>query len=214
MRHIYIDSCLHSLTLAGWYEAKQWIFSQGRPWLLLTPRRLSRIAVRLGIGDRRVERLVNDVRRHSATPCKFYQALGMEEVEPYYAPGEYPPALCPVCDHVHNPHPLDAYQPCPPCRESGRADGLDKLSPVVARDREASRTAIETLRKNNPDSFCEGKLRPNWQYNFSRRLHRDWDAAVNRILMGGTYRTVAKEFNCSVGLLHKKVQEQKFWENN
>ncbi len=44
--------------------------------------------------------------------------------------------------------------------------------------------------------------------------HIDWGDAVNRILLGGQYREVAREFGCSVGALYRKVEEAKYWEWN
>lgn len=213
MRHIYIDSQLTPLTVAARVHPKRWIFSQGKPWLLLTPDRLSRLAFRLGLRDWRIECLVDNVRRHSQRPGDFCTPLGLE-VEPYYEEGNYPPALCPVCDRVHHPHPLDVNQPCLCCREKERVQDSRSETPGVLRDRRENGEARERLFQENPSLFCEGELSPNWQMNYTRRLHRDWDAAVNRILMGGAYRAVARDFNCSVGLLHKKVQERKYWEDN
>lgn len=213
MKHIYIDSLLDSLAVAARSKPKQWIFTQGKPWLLLTPTRLSRLAFRLGIGDRRIENLLGNVRRYSDCPESFCHPLGLE-AEPYYDPNDYPPALCPVCDRVHQPHPLDVHQPCPECAQREKTQEAQQETPGVLKDREEDSRARRKLVKAAPSLFFEGDLSPNWKMNSSRRIQRDWDAAINRILMGAAYKVVAKEFDCSVGLLHKKVKERKFWEEN
>ncbi len=81
-------------------------------------------------------------------------------------------------------------------------------------ERKADEIFRERLRRKAPDAFDNGVLSPNWRINKHRRLERDWDAAVNRILLGGQYRTVAREFGCSVGALYRKVEEAKYWEWN
>lgn len=212
-KDIYIDSRLEPLLLAARRKPREWIFSLGRPWLLLTPRRLARLAGRLGLADNRVGGLIERVRRHSSAPEKFCRPIGLE-AEAFRRAGDYPPAVCPECDGVHQPHPLDANQPCGECRERERRLRLRRPGPLEEGDREADRKARQVLREKEPALFNGEELSPNWRINFTRRLDRDWDAAVNRILTGGTYRAVAREFDCSVGLLHKKVRERNFWEDN
>lgn len=68
--------------------------------------------------------------------------------------------------------------------------------------------------RKDPKFFNGDTLSPNYKINMLRRLNRDWNGAVNKILMGMTYKDVAEEYDCSVGLLHQKVKECKFWENN
>lgn len=213
MKHMYIDSRLDYLTLAAWMRPRRWIFSQGRPWLLLTPDRLSRLAFRIGLEDHRIERLVDGVRRYAKHPDQYCRPLGLP-AERYYEPGDYPPALCPVCDGIHQPHPLDVNQPCEKCVQAERSRIGGGPTPGMQRDVMEDEEARKTLGSKEPSLFCEGELSPNWRMNFSRRVERDWDAAINRILMGATYRAVAREFACSVGLLHKKVKERNFWEDN
>lgn len=213
MRDIYINSRLDSLSVAARRRPRNRIFSLGNPWFLLTPRRLARLAFMFGLDDRRIERIITDVRRHSGNPRAYCLPLGME-TEPYYDPEDYPPALCPVCDGVHQPHPLDVYQPCSECLEKKRIIERNSPGPLVKRDLELDEIARIFIREREPSMLCDGELSPNWRYNYPRRLVRDWDAAVNRILTGGTYRQVAREFDCSVGLLHRKVKERNFWEDN
>lgn len=213
MKHIYIDSRLDSLAVAGWRKPIEWIFSQGKPWLLLTPPRLSRLAARLGLHDNRVDRLLDNIRRHAKNPETFCQPLGIA-TDPDYDPTDYPPAICPECDALHQPHPLDAYEPCSECQTKEKQRQSRGPSPRILDDRKADSLARAQLKEKDPELFCGEELSPNWKVNFNRRLNRDWQAAINRVLTGGTYRTVAREFDCSVGLLHRKVQERNFWENN
>lgn len=222
MKNVYINSRLDSIAIAARPFPPNWIFSIGRRWLLLTPRRLHRLATWLGLEDRRIDKIVHNVRRYSGRPESFCKPLGIE-TDPYYRPADYPLALCPACDSVHHPHPLDAYQPCLECVEKERQEKARQPGPFVLRDLRADRLVRERLLENDPDLFVDGKLSPHWKATYSRRLDREWDAAINRILMGGSYRAVAKEFVCSVGLLHKKVKEHKYnlgswdnqpWENN
>ncbi len=212
MKNLYINSRLHPLLLAPADSPVQWIHSMGEPWLLLTPDRLCRLADRLGLADRRVRRLVGLVRRHSGTPELFCRRLGIGENR-YLRPDEYPPALCPRCDGLHHPHPEDAGLVCPDCRERERRAERSRPGGGALRDRRLDLEARRNLRVRQPGDFDGEALSPNYKLNRNRRLERDWDRAVNRILMGGAYRTVAKEFDCSVGLLHRKVKER-FWENN
>ncbi len=214
MKNVYIDSRLRSLAIAWRAERpKTWVFSQGRPWLLLTPARLARLAALLGLEDERIARLILQVRRHSPTPSSYCRPLGIVVEDP--APdGRYPFAICPVCDSVHHPHPLDAGLACPRCREQEEVRRRRQPTPGRLADALADSRVRDVIRANDPGAFDDGVLSPNWKLNRRRRLERDWDAAVNRILTGGRYRRVAREFDCSVGLLHKKVHECRAWENN
>lgn len=212
MKHIYVNTYLHPLLLAVARSPKTWLFSEGEPWLYLSPGRLSRLANRLGLADCRIDALLYLIRRHAPDPGSYCRALGLKRVRQYH-PREYPLELCVGCGGVHFPHPEDVNLPCPDCeaelqrRQKGIAGG-------AARDRRQDKRARHRLSTKDPRSFDGEALSPNWKINYRRRLHRDWEQAINRILMGCAYRTVARDFNCSVGLLHKKVQERKFWENN
>ena len=216
LKHIYMNSHLSPLLLAvSRSEPRTWIFSQGDRWLYLSPPRLARLAALLGLEDVRVERLIDLVRRHSPRPQAYCRPLGLA-AEAQIAPEEYPIVLCPDCDGAHTPHPLDAALPCHACQEKMRRKEEQMPSDRVLRDRHRDRCARLRILGMDPGAFDGDNLSPNWRINHSRRLRRDWDNAVNRILMGGAYRWVAGEFDCSVGLLHRKVQESKggYWENN
>lgn len=215
MKHVYIDSRLDTLALAVRDGAlpKNWIFSQGRPWLLITPKRLRRLADMLGLEDARVDGVVNRVRRECASPSRYCGPLAIETVEPD-SDGQYPLAVCPVCDGVHRPHPLDRALACAACRAREEMRRRTAPTPPMEEDIALDEMIRRLFRENFPDSFVDGELSPNWRFNYERRLERDWESAMNRILMGGTYRRVAREFSCSVGLLHRKVSERKHWESN
>lgn len=208
----YVNSRLHPLLIAFRRRPRAWLFSLGEPWLLLTPARLQRLAARLGLADERVDRLVGLVRRHDAGPEEYCRRLGIEESR-YIAPADYPPAVCPHCDNVHLQHPVDAEGVCLECLEREQNDRW-LIPGGTLRDRIEDLEARGFLRKEHPDDFDDGVLSPNHRINKSRRLDRDWDRAVNRILLGLSYRDVAREFRCSVGALHKKVHERAPWENN
>jgi hypothetical protein len=215
MKHVYIDSRIRTLalTIRSGATPKNWIFSQGRPWLLITPQRLRRLAAMLGLEDARVDGVVDRVRRECAAPSRYCEPLGLGAAGPD-GDGQYPIAICPVCDGVHRPHPLDAALACGECRAGEELRRWNGPTPPMEKDVAMDAAAREVLLANFPDSFVNGELSPNWRFNYERRLERDWDAATNRILMGGTYRRVAREFSCSVGLLHKRVGERKHWESN
>lgn len=214
MKNLYINSRLHPLLVAPYRRGRtrNWIFSLGEPWLLLTPSRLARLASRLGIDDRRVSRLVGLVKRHNRRPGDFCRRLGIGEAR-YYRAEEYPLELCPRCDGVFYPHPEDAGAVCESCRANELFADRWKPTTAMDMDRMADEAARQRLSKADPSAFYEGRLSPNYKLNLARRLDRDWDRAINRILMGGSYREVAREFDCSVGLLHRKVKER-HWENN
>ncbi len=215
MRNFYIDAKLAYISLpANEMPPEPRIFSQARPWLLLTPRRLERLAQLLGFQDSRVLDLFRQVRRHSPEAAEFCRRLGQP---PPPEPGEeFPLAVCPVCDSVHRPHPDDRLLACPACRRRQEERQCREPSPGVRRDRQADLAARRYIRENDPDAFRDGVLSPNWRLNEARRLERDWARAVNRILMGGGYRVVAREFDCSVGILHEKVREREreVWQDN
>lgn len=213
MKHLYVNSKLHAMCLSARLEPRNWRFSRGEPWLLLTPRRLRRLAELVGLDDPRIQRIVDMTRRHAADPGRFCRSLGIDAPDPDDS-GAHPPVICPRCDHVHYPHPVDADLPCADCLAHDRFLARRRPSPGVLADRTADRTARDVLRENDPGSFRNGKLSPNWRINESRRVERDWEDAVQRIAMGLGYRRVAEEFHCSVGLLHKKVMERRHWEDN
>lgn len=212
MKNLYINARLQSLLLADSLPVREWIFSRGEAWLLLTPERLRIMADRLGADDARITRLFDLARRHAARPELYCRRMGVSETR-RLEPEQYPLALCPRCDGVHYPHPEDDGTLCPDCRKSERRTERIRPGGGELRDRRQDGTARETLRRNLPQVFDGDVLAPNFRLNLNRRLVRDWDKAVNRILMGAAYRKVAREFNCSVGLLHRKVHERR-WENN
>lgn len=214
MKNLYVNSRLHPLLLACGsrrFPARTWVFSLGEPWLLLTPPRLGSLAGRLGPDDWRVDRLLRLLRRHHPEPETFCRRLGVEESR-YVPPSRHPPVACPRCGGVHEPHPCEDGEICGECRRAEQAG--DREGGGVRRARDGDRVAREVLRERHPDCFDDGVLSPNYRMNMNRRLERDWDRAINRILMGLSYRAVAREFDCSVGLLHKKVHERFHWENN
>lgn len=215
MKHLYIDSRLHSIALASRKGKRPnvWIFSQGRPWLLLTPRRLKRLASLLGLKDGRVESLVVQVQRHCAVPSRYCRPLGVTAVDPS-PDGLHPIAVCPECDRVHRPHPLDSRLACDDCRENAELLRNCGPTPLAEEEYKKNEEIRRLIQENNPGEFVDGELSPNWRLNHHRRLRRDWEAAIGRILLGMTYRRVARDFNCSLGLLHKKVHEKGYWENN
>lgn len=213
VKNLYINSRLHPLLVdVGDDCPGEWLFTGGEPWLLLTPDRLGLLGDRLGRGDWRVHRLLGLIRRHVARPELFCRRLGVAETR-YIRPEDYPPVLCPRCDGLHQPHPEDAGSLCPDCRERERQAQVRKRGGGELRDRLLDRDARKTLLEKDPSAFDGDTLSPNYKFNQRRRLERDWDAAVNRILMGLPYRQVSREFDCSVGLLHRKVKER-YWERN
>lgn len=215
LKQIYINSRLHPLpvaTPARLPAPREWIFSQGDRWLRLTPPRLRRLAIMLGLEDPRVGALLHEVRRWHPHPEHFCRLLGVEEVVQTNA-RNYIPVVCPNCDNVHYPHPEDALRPCADCAAKAVEEDPYRRRTRDAEKRRDARARERLLRKN-PAAFDEGRLSPNWRTNKSRRLERDWDNAVNRILLGRPYRAVAREFDCSVGLLHRKVSEARHWEWN
>lgn len=90
--------------------------------------------------------------------------------------------------------------------EAKALGGINRL-PKVEEDKKLDREARERILFMDPSAFDDGVLSPNWKINNSRRLDRDWDCAINSILIGQSYRDVSKQHNCSVGLLHRKVKE-------
>ncbi len=213
MRNFYIDAKLDYISLpVSEKPPENRIFSQARPWLLLTPCRLERLALMLGLADPRVDALVRVVRRHAPDASEFCRRLGCPP--PPEVGEEYPIAICPICDSVHRPHPDDRELACPECRRRAEERQARQPSPKVLKDRAEDQAARRTIQENDPEAFRDGVLSPNWKINESRRLERDWDRAVNRIVMGGSYRKVAREFECSVGLLHRKVKENRPWDDN
>lgn len=215
MKKLYINSRLRPLLLGKTRlgAAGQWIFSQGDAWLLLTPPRFARLAARLGLGDGRVHRLLGLVKRHLDAPEEYCRRVGLPASR-RLVPKEYPPMPCPMCDGIHYPHPEDVGTVCPDCRERERLAERRRPPGGATRDRHLDKLARKRLMHKEPRSFDGDTLSPNYRINLGRRLQRDWDGAVNRILMGMRYRDVAREFSCSVGLLHRKVMERKHWENN
>lgn len=215
MKNLYINSRLHPLLVGSTRNGRgrDWIFSRGESWLLLTPARLAALADRLGLADGRVHRLIGLIRRHSDRPNDYCRRLGIRETV-RLDPKDYPLVSCPRCDGIHQPHPEDAGMVCAECREQEQKAIARRPPGGAMRDRQEDRLARDILFEKSPGSFDEGVLSPNFQYNLKRRLHRDWDKAINRILMGHTYRQVSREFDCSVGLLHRKVKEHRNWENN
>ncbi len=214
MKNIYINSRIHPLLVNAMRipRQRQWIYSQGETWLLLTPGRLARLANWLGMSDSRVFRLIGLVKRYSGRPDAFCRRLGIPETV-YYPPEDYPPALCPHCDGVHFPHPEEIGRVCDACHEKEALGVRNRPCGGQLRDRHADRAARERLLEMDSSLFYQGELSPNYKLNLHRRLDRDWDKATNRILTGGTYRQVAREFDCSVGVLHRRVKERS-WENN
>lgn len=213
MKHLYVNSRIHAICLPHHLLPVDWRWSQGMPWLLLTPVRMGRLAGRLGLGDPRVERLVRLIRLYAARPLEFCRPLGLE-AESGDGGGEYPPVVCPRCDSVHNPHPVDASFPCRDCVEKEREAECLAPTPRALADKAADVAARAFIAIASPELHRGGELAPYCKDNASRRLDRDWDAAVGRIRMGMSYRRVAREFDCSVGVLHKRVMERKYWENN
>lgn len=215
MKDIYINSRLAPLLLARRLGRMpiDWVFSQGEPWLLLTPPRLGRLSDQLGRKDCRIHRLLGLVRRYAADPGAYCRRLGVRATR-RFEPAAYPLALCPRCDGAHHPHPEDAGVVCPGCREQERRNERGRPGGGQLLDRLRDGQARQAIMEKDAQAFDDGVLCPNNQYNRSRKLVRDWDAAVNRIMHGCTYRKVAEEFDCSVGLLHRKVMERKYWENN
>ncbi len=207
MKQVYMNARLHPLPVAARREPVDWIFSQGERWLLLTPPRLRRLAALLGLEDARVSRLFGMVRRWHPRPGDFGRALGVE-TPPQPTP-PYPPAVCPCCDRVHAPHPEDAARPCPEC-----LDAASLPDTAHAADRRLDLRVRSRMLREDPLAFDENTLNEYWRINRRRRLRRDWEGAVRRILLGRSYRDVARELHCSIGLLHKKVSEARHWEWN
>lgn len=213
-KNLYVNSRLHPLLVGPLSSGvrRDWIFSLGEPWLLVTPDRLAGIAGRVGKGDGRVHRLLGLVRRHCGDPEVYCRRLGVAATR-RLEPEDYPLVLCPRCDGAHFPHPEDAGAVCAECREAERIAQRGRPGGGEILDRRLDRAARRLLYDRHPDSFHDGALCPNYRYNLRRRVHRDWDRAANRIFMGHPYRQVAREFDCSVGLLHSRVKER-HWERN
>lgn len=214
MKILYINSHLHPMLVAPRPHRRRnrtWLWSGGEPWLLLTPDRLGRLASRLGLADRRVDRLLSLVRRHSPSPELYCRRLGVPETR-YVPPEAYPAAFCPRCNGIVAAHPEDANALCPYCaREKERGD----RSVAGGRQFDIKEDRKARLRVLSKDSFAltEQSLGPNPNYNRHRVVERDWSMAAQRILCGTSYKKLARELKCSVGLLHKRVKEQR-WELN
>ncbi|MCD8351343.1 MAG: hypothetical protein LUC93_12110 [Planctomycetaceae bacterium] len=213
-KHLYINARLHVICVSATLHHKDWRFSLGEPYLLLTPRRLRRLRLMLGRRDPRLNQILDVAIRMVDDPAEYCKVMGVRL--PRTMRPETPRAsiLCPRCDHVHYPHPLDADLPCPDCQAAMHRNEAFKPSPKLLTDRRADRAARKNIGESDPASVYNGHLAPNWRINAKRRLERDWEEACRRISMGLSYRRVAAELECSVGLLHKKVQEQKYWESN
>ena len=213
MKNLYINSRLHPLCISDSLPPLTWRFSLGEPWLLLTPARLKRLIALIGCRDQRIRRLVSLACRHVRDPLRFCRPVGIKppELDP---DGSHPFALCPRCDGVHYPHPFDAAAPCPQCREEETTRLRASPTPNQLRDCRRDEKARARHFVNNPWSFRNGELSPNWRINENRRLERDWDEAARRVAMGANYRQLARELHCSVGLVHRRVAERKHWENN
>lgn len=213
-RCVFINSRLHGLTFAWKMNRREWLFNGGEPWLRLTPMRMGRLTHRLGLKDRRVRRLFFLLRRWHPKPEAFCRLMGVRPVA-QVPPSEYPLIVCPECDGLHYPHPEDAAKPCPACEYVRNVDdGGEGPTLLERRERERDRVMRKRILKKDPSAFDDGELRPNWRLNKLRELQRDWDSAVNRILLGQTYRDVARDLDCSVGVLHKRVKNARTWENN
>ncbi|MCC8165920.1 MAG: hypothetical protein LIQ31_07175 [Planctomycetes bacterium] len=209
MKHFYINSVINSIAMAaGPDEPGTWLFSCGDRWLLLTPPRLQRLALLLGIRDRRIAPLVTAVRRESPWASQFSARLGLSE------PERTVPVLCPRCDGLHEAHSDDINLPCPDCRRREEEKANQGPTPPVLRDQDRDREVRNRLAETDPFLFHNGELSPNWKYNASRRLELDWDAAAQRVHMGARYRQVARELGCSVGILHREVKRREYWEDN
>ncbi len=198
-KRIYIDGKLDYLLISTDYPERTWMFSQGKRWLRLTPGRLWRLIALLGKSDARMQQLTETVHRFETNPERYLLPLGITADQF----GEHPYVVCPVCDTVHQPHVLDADKPCPACS----VEPIPVLTPGMEQDLRLDAEARERLLRNHPQLFYMHSLPPNRKFNPHRRLQRDWQAAAMRIRMGASYRTVAKEFNCSLGLIHKRVRE-------
>ncbi len=198
-KRLYIDGKLQILLISAAFPERTWLFSQGKRWLRLTPGRLWRLIAMLGKSDARIRQLIDTVYRFEPHPERYLLPLGIA-TDQY---GEYAYVVCPVCDTVHQPHVLDADKPCPACAR----EPVPVLTPGMEQDLRLDALARERLLLNHPQLFYMQSLSPNRKFNPHRRLQRDWQAAAMRIRMGASYRLVAKEFNCSLGLMHKRVRE-------
>ena len=214
MKNLYVNRYLHPLLIAKnrRRRAPQWVFSLGEPWLLLTPGRLGSLAARLGLSDPRVDKLLLLVRRHSYCPEKFCRRLGIEEVR-YWRPEDYPSTLCARCDGVFHQHPEEKEQTCPECLKKAARENNGKPTRAQLKDIMEDRAARQRLVDIHAAALSETSINPYCNMNAHRRIERNWDLALSRVLHGIGYWEVSREFGCSVGLVYKRVKER-FWESN
>lgn len=205
MKHIYINSRLHPLMIAvkRGRPARQWIFSQGERWLLLTPGRFARLAMRLGRVDRRIDRIMLLVRRHSPHPEEFCRGVGLEEVR-YINPRDYPAVKCPSCGMLHFPHPEDARRTCGECTARDLVDSLRSPSRLERRDRLLHQVARQRILDKSAVAFRPTTINPCLINVQSRRLDKRIARAAKQMVgRGQTYRETSKKLGCSLGVVSK-----------
>lgn len=213
MKNIYINSRLHPLLVASRRARRgqppDRLFSLGEPWLYLTPGRLAYLAMRLGRADPRIVRIVKLLRRHSPSPEAYCRRLGIAE-SVFVPPAEYPPALCPVCDNLHSPHPEDAERICPECMERERRAEAERPAGGELRDRLDDRSARRRLLARSAIALKEETVNPRVSHGVPLRVDVDWRKARLLISHGVAYRFVSREIGCALG----KVARAKHWECN
>lgn len=207
MKDIYVNSRLHSLLLrcGVLWPRRTWIFSQGEPWLFLSPKRLHKLAMHLGRDDKRVTRLLRLVRRYVPESEDYLRLLGLprvyDETEGFCAECG---ALLPDAAALA---PADSL--CPSCLQD-REYGEGAFTPVQLEDQAADRTKRDWILKHDPAALDPRQLAPLPR---RRVVTRDWREAARLIGKGMTYRQVSSRLDSTLSLVHRRVKEC-YWEDN
>ncbi len=207
MKDIYVNSRLHSLLLRCGilWPRRTWIYSQGEPWLFLSPKRLHKLVMHLGSGDKRVTRLLRLVKRYVPESEDYLRLLGLPRV---YDATE---GFCSECDALlpddATATPSDSL--CPSCFQS-RKYREGAFTPVQLEDRAVDREKRNWILEHDPESLDPRRLAPLPR---RRVVNRDWREAARLIGKGMTYRQVASRLDSTLSLVHRRVKEC-YWEDN
>ena len=206
MKDVYINSRLHSLLLrcGVLWPRRTWIFSQGEPWLFLSPKRLHKLMMHLGSGDKRVMRLLRLVKRYAPESEDYLRLLGLPRVYDEAA------GFCSECGALL---PDDAAAAmdflCPSCLQNRKyREGVP--TPVQLDDQAADREKRDWILEHDPAALDPSRFAP-----FPRRrvVNRDWREAARMIGKGMTYRQVSSRLDTTLSLVHRRVKEC-YWEDN
>ena len=212
MKNLYVNSRLKPLLISARRATlpPEWIFSLGEPWLHLTPGRLVRVTMRLGLVDPRISHIIKLLRRHSPTPELYCRKLGIAESF-HVSPKEYPLTLCPRCDGVQHVHPLEENPVCCTCREQERLAEAARQPDGQVRDLFADRIARVRLLSHSALALHEESIHPPIVHGIPLRKEKEArKTARTSINLGVPYRVISGAVGCSIGWLSKV----KHWELN